>query len=348
MPHRFILQPYKGLSTRYHCPSCKHRDKTFVKYIDTETGGYINDVVGRCNRETSCGYHFTPKQYFQTNNIQLPIPNSQYQTPKPLPPTSFINNNCFKQTLSNYDSNNFVQYLINTFGNTITQSVLSKYFVGTSKHWQGATIFWQIDIQSKIRTGKIMLYNPKTGKRIKQPYNHITWVHSVLKQPNFQLKQCLFGEHLLKGNNKPVAIVESEKTSIIASVYLPQFIWLAVGSLSNLTQEKCNVLKGRKVVLFPDLNAFEKWCIKAIELKNITNFQVSNLLETKATVQDKIQGLDLADYLIRFNWLTFQYNQEIVSQDNSDKFIFWLKFNPNGGIFTISEHKFIIKPKLII
>ena len=146
-----------------------------------------------------------------------------------------------------------------------------------------------------------MLYNPTTGKRIKQPYNHITWVHSALKQPNFQLKQCLFGEHLLKGNNKPVAIVESEKTAIIASVYLPQFIWLAVGSLSNLNEKKCNVLKGRKIVLFPDLNAFDKWNCQAKTLKHITNFKLSNLLETIATNEEKRQGLDLADYLIRFN-----------------------------------------------
>lgn len=76
--------------------------------------------------------------------------------------------------------------------------------------------------------------------------------------PDFELKQCLFGEHLLRDKAKPIAIVESEKTAIIASVYLPQFIWLAVGSLTNLNAEKCSVLKGRTVTLFPDLNGFEK------------------------------------------------------------------------------------------
>jgi hypothetical protein len=48
-----------------------------------------------------------------------------------------------------------------------------------------------------------MLYNANTGKRIKEPFNHATWVHSVLKLPEFNLQQCFFGEHLLQGNNLP-------------------------------------------------------------------------------------------------------------------------------------------------
>ena len=36
-----------------------------------------------------------------------------------------------------------------------------------------------------------------------------------------ELKQCFFGEHLLREKTMPVAIVESEKTAIISSVYLP-------------------------------------------------------------------------------------------------------------------------------
>ena len=33
--HRFILEPYKGVSTRHTCPNC-HRQRCFSKYIDTE------------------------------------------------------------------------------------------------------------------------------------------------------------------------------------------------------------------------------------------------------------------------------------------------------------------------
>jgi hypothetical protein len=115
----------------------------------------------------------------------------------------------------------------------------------------------------------------------------------------------LVGSHLLIDKTKPVAIFESEKSAIIASVYLPQFICLAVGSLNNLNAEKCSILKGRSVTLFPDLNGFDKWSSKAKELSHLANFTVSDLLERKATPAERKQGLDLADYLIKFDYRAF-------------------------------------------
>ena len=75
--YRDILEKYKGKSSRYVCPECMQRNKTFTLYIDSETDLHINDSVGRCNRETSCGYHYTPKQYFQDNNIKTDKTNYQ-------------------------------------------------------------------------------------------------------------------------------------------------------------------------------------------------------------------------------------------------------------------------------
>jgi hypothetical protein len=80
---------------------------------------------------------------------------------------------------------------------------------------------------------------------------------------------------------------------------------MAVGSLTNLNAEKCSILKGRRVTLFPDLNGFEKWSNKAKELSHITRFMVSDLLERNATQAERKQGLDIVDYLIRFNYKDF-------------------------------------------
>jgi hypothetical protein len=311
--HRYILEPYKGMASRYRCPICQHRDKTFSLYIDTETGEQINPTVGRCNRESNCGHHYTPKQYFQDNDISFDTPKRKAQkaiivTPR-IKQISFVPIDLFKASLNEHEANYFVQFLMKLFSIDIASELISRYFIATSKFWKGATIFWQIDTRGKVRTGKIMLYSPTTGKRIKEPFNHINWVHKLLKTQDFELRQCLFGEHLLIDKTKPVAIVESEKTAVIASVYLPQFIWVAVGSLTNLNADKCSILKGRMITLFPDLNGFDKWSSKAKELSQLATFTVSDLLERKASEAEKKQGFDIADYLIKFD-----YKQFVISE----------------------------------
>lgn len=361
MSYKYILEPYKGNKSRFNCPKCEHRDKTFSLYIDTDTGEYLNSKVGRCNRESNCGFHYTPKQYFQDNGILFEPAQPKVYKPKPKPkPVSLIPVEYLKASLKEYETNHFIQYLIKLFGVEITTELINSYFLATSRYWNGATVFWQIDIKGNIRTGKIMLYNPTTGKRVKEPFNHISWVHKALKQPEYELKQCLFGEHLINQSFfKPVAIVESEKTAVIASVYLPQFIWVAVGSLSNLNAEKCKVLKGRTVVLFPDLKGFEKWSEKANELSSIADFKVSDLLERKATEAEKERGLDLADYLIKFDFKDFALpeqppalqpkegvsNEIDIIEQGAKEFEKWLTENQQGGIFQYGNERFAVKLK---
>jgi hypothetical protein len=108
--------------------------------------------------------------------------------------------------------------------------------------------------------------------------------------------------------DKTVAIVESEKSAIIASAIMPDLIWLAAGNLNGLSIEKCQVLKGRDVILFPDLGAFEKWSEKAKMLNSLSpspcgegsgvRYSISTLLENIATPEAKADGLDVADFMI--------------------------------------------------
>lgn len=333
--HRFILEPYQGQNSRYHCPGCHQREKTFSLYVDTETGAYINPVVGRCNREINCGYHYTPRQFFMDNptaasqipkykglslqnagkNLKQQPWQQSWQRNQQQRHISYIPDAIFKGSLKNYDTNYLTNFLQNSFGADITSNLIKKYLIGTSEYWNGASVFWQIDLNGHIRTGKIMLYCPETGKRVKKPTNHISWAHTQIQQRDFNLKQCLFGEHLLKDTTKPVAVVESEKTAVIASVYLPQFIWLAVGGKNNIKEENLKVLSGRKIIFFPDLNCFENWSLKAKELSFLANFSVSDLLERKATPEEKEQGFDLADYLIKLNHKDFNKPEPIPVPD---------------------------------
>jgi hypothetical protein len=270
-----------------NCPCGKsNRDGKFAPYVDCEKYGYCH----------SCGQTFLPPIEKMEQSQILPQKNETRPT-KIERPISFFPNDFFRQSMDNYNENNFVQFLIDRFGVDNTIELVARYQIGTSKQWKGATIFWQIDQKERIRTGKIMLYNRTTGKRIKEPYNHVL----AVKHPNenSNLKQCLFGEHLIQDNKQPIAIVESEKTAIISSYFFPKYIWLATGGKTQMRAEKMAVLRGRTVVLFPDLKAFDEWKQKAVEFSNIATFKVSDLLERKATSEDKQCSFDLADYLLK-------------------------------------------------
>jgi len=219
------------------CPQCK-KEKAFNRYIDTENNNvYIDDRVGKC---LFCSFSYSPKIFFQDNMIQGLQKSAEPIAPKKTcfkpslashpslsepKQVSFIDPKIFQNSLTAYGKNEFVSFLRAKFGSETTSKLISKYYIGTSNYWPGATIFWQIDKQWKIRSGKVMLYDAKEGKRSKDPYKHPSWVHTVLDLSDYNLEQCFFGEHLLKLNpTAPIAIVESEKTAIIASVFLPEFI----------------------------------------------------------------------------------------------------------------------------
>jgi hypothetical protein len=301
------------------CPICStKRRKKHQKcmMLDWQTG------IGTCQH---CGEVIQLHSYKRNNDKPTKIIPKPTKIPTKIitkstkAQRSIIDNQLLVKSRNRFKVNNLYTFLISIFGHIKAKELTDKYYLGTAKHWKGATVFWQIDQRKQIRTGKIMLYNANSGKRIKQPFNHIAWVHKVLKIEDFNLEQCFYGEHLIT-KFRQIAIVESEKTAIIASGYLPQYIWLAVGSLNNLSANRCKVLEGKTITLYPDLNAYDKWCEKAkqIEKKLNIKFIVSDLLEQKATYDDKQQGLDLADYLIKHN-----YKQQYMSKDmqNLDKMI---------------------------
>ncbi len=274
-------------SKKFICPKCNKR--TFVKYLETETNNYLNNDFGRCDRETNCGCHNTPKK--ESNNT------FQIKHIAPIKPT-FHNYNIVSQSLKSYKKNNFVQFLKSMFSEVEVEDAIRKYSIGTSKIWNGATVFWQIDNNQKVRHGKIMLYSSITGKRVKNKEGKafISSARSVLKLDKFVLNQCLFGLHLInKTNPKTIAIVESEKTAIIMSIFKPEYIWLSTGSKSGFKYDMLKPIKDFKIVAFPDNSEYTDWLNKAIDL-NTHGFKifVNDWIENNAFKE----GVDLADVLI--------------------------------------------------
>ncbi|MBR2630541.1 MAG: hypothetical protein IKD25_03290, partial [Bacteroidaceae bacterium] len=62
MSHYYTLQKYTNPSSRHTCPACG-RQRCFTLYVDPD-GRPLHETVGRCDHESSCGYHRTPRQYF--------------------------------------------------------------------------------------------------------------------------------------------------------------------------------------------------------------------------------------------------------------------------------------------
>ena len=161
-----------------------------------------------------------------------------------------------------------------------------------------AAVFWQEDIDGGIRTGKIMNFDPTTGKRLKGEASVVSWAHSLLRKEGalpegWELTQCLYGEHLLgRYPEATVALVEAYKTAHVGAILMPEYVWVAVDSMSGLTAERLAPLRGRRVVLFPDEGrGFEEWSRRIGPISRDVGFEyrVSTFMEGRT------KGSDIAD-----------------------------------------------------
>ena len=77
-------------------------------------------------------------------------------------------------------------------------AALKRYHVGGTP--DGATLWWQIDEQGRVHTGKAMQYNSLTGHRVKEQGFPVNWAHRMRlygEPTDLVVPQCLFGLHLI-------------------------------------------------------------------------------------------------------------------------------------------------------
>lgn len=333
--YRFSLD---RTSKKHRCPQCERI--TFVRYVDNQTGDYLPEHYGRCDREANCTYFLNPysdgfakaiESDSQQHFVHHSPPKQEQKAGQPEP--AFIPVEVLNSTLQGYEENVFLQNLLNRvpfpFDAADIEEVVSMYWLGTITEGfrRGAVCFPFIDICGRVRAIQVKQFDET---------NHTTgtgFLHAMLKSQfeatgatkpdwlaaylnNEKKVSCLFGEHLLKQHPRnPVALVEAPKTAIYGTLYfgLPDneesLLWLAVYNLSSLNLSRCKVLQGRRVLLFPDLSktghAFNDWSAKAKQMEAQlpkTQFIVSDLLETNASEEERAAGCDLADYLIKLDW----------------------------------------------
>ena len=240
-----------------------------------------------------------------------------------------------KKTMKAIAQDNLVKWILNDIRWDYVQSlrvmpVLAEYCVGHGKN--GHTIFWQIDEQKRVRTGKMMKYypqgHPKFGHRDKEASWNFDFIHSTLSRhwdeehgvmtdeppypfpniynPDKQEPQLtFFGMHLLDkyGKSATVNIVESEKTAVLMAIAYGNHatqVWMACGGLEMITRERLKPIidRGRRIVLFPDRDGIEKWKVK-VEQMHYERLSIDTKPVTEWWKPEDGEKADIADVVIR-------------------------------------------------
>ena len=201
--------------------------------------------------------------------------------------------------------NQLIDLLLRLYPQQAVLMACQRYLVGFNSFKTGnlgdALIYWQVNEQRKIINAKRIHYLAD-GHRNKQ-YPPI-----VMYPDN---PQCLFGQHLINDDpEQPVAIVESEKSALIMSIAMPEYQWMACGSLNNFNERFLEPLRHRKVVAFPDLDSRRDkksglsvstaaWLQEAQRLKaQGWNIRVDLWLEKNANTAQRLAKLDIADFAL--------------------------------------------------
>lgn len=142
-------------------------------------------------------------------------------------------------------------FLSGIYGSDKVRAAFDKYNVSTGLRERNTGIigtrFWYKDKQGRLCHDKTMFYKPD-GHRCKE----CPPMRKYKRKWGYR-GECLFGEDSLV-SGKPVFVVESEKTAIIAYLEYPDFNWVACGGKSALKK-----LDGYDMWLVPDMDAAEEW-----------------------------------------------------------------------------------------
>ena len=322
----FIVHPVKQC---YKCFTCGAK------------GGVVDFLMNHEKLSYPDAIRYLGKKY----NIETDMTDFNYTPPppraKPEPlPTLELPKHIMAGTLlpEALEKDNLIAYIrtgVNwdTMQRKRVEEMINLYCVGHGKH--GHTIFWQLDEEGKLRTGKMMKYyppgHPQFGHKDKESSWRFDFIHSTLakhwdaekrefvEEPPYpyphlydpskqEARITFFGYHLLnrwkqKGIEQDVKIVESEKSAILMAIAYGNHakqLWIACGGIEMLTRERLKPLidQGRRIILYPDRDGIEKWRIKAEQL-HYDRVTVDDTPVTKWWKPEDGEKADIADVVIR-------------------------------------------------
>lgn len=307
----YLLRPYReGGKTK--CPRCGK--KSFTPYIEGETRQVLDDNVGRCDHVCSCGYHKTPKEYFDEDALRA-VRRLQWIYSQPIPEPKPLPDKIDFGTAEEWDLrqmsigglySDLIICLTHYFPCENIDRAVRAYHIQRYTPQRNFTMFPCIDIHGRVKDVAVMQYNDDMHR------GDITFWYRGNRQwrermecehPNgYAFDFCFFGEHLLAMNKEAtVVVVESQKTALMGSIIAPDKIWLASCGCERLSINMCYRLKGRHVILIPDKGMEDAWNAKVKALQSNNKYlrpddQVDiSLLRFMDAFPDKPDNTDIAD-----------------------------------------------------
>lgn len=295
-------------------------------------GGVVDFLMNYAKMAYPDAIRYLGKKY----NIETDGVDIDYTPPPPKPappplPTLELPKRIMAGGLLKVENNTLVKWIRTGINWDVVQrsridQVLNHYAIGNSQ--QGMAIFWQMDEQGKLRTGKMMKYRTDGHRDKSQGYN-FDWIHSALSRkwvngeavyeapwphpdlfnPDEQeMRSCYFGLHLLdkykrKDVEQTVNIVESEKTAILMAIAYGnnvKQVWMACGGIENINRDKLKAIidQKRRIILYPDRDGIEKWRIKCEQL-HYDRVTLNTEPVTKWWKPEDGEKADIADVVIR-------------------------------------------------
>lgn len=300
-----------GANYRCVCPNPLHEDKSPSCYISPSKNiahcfscGWHSDGIGLVQLMEKCSYAEALRKIADINHIPI-IEGQGFSVPEYNPNLTRKKNR--KQEPTHIDAshlngslgNSFVKWLCAIADKKAVKETCELYRIGSKND---DVVFWYINQNDEIVDGKVMRYK-EDGHRNKEkpPY----FLHGYVCKEGERDILPFFGEHLLSMQelkDKPVGIVESEKTAIICNIFEPFYVWLATGGKTNGTtnmREKMRPLRGRKVFVFPDADAVQMWGEIVSSLRFAYEIELTTEWMEQATEKDG-EKYDIADIMVRY------------------------------------------------
>lgn len=293
----------------------KSISKLSSRYNEAENNRKFNNALHTNNKVGIASFIYMCRQHgIDTNRFYI---KGDVDCAQPIAPVVNHRQRCVtpvavprKYVVRSLDRNlrsDFVSYL-NTLVADVDRivDIVNAYQLGVTK--DGHVIYWYIDKDDVVRMGKVMAYK-LDGHRNKS-VTPLSIPKELSKRgelsADYAIKQTLFGEHLLSlptNAEKPIGIVESEKSAVICLLCIPDLLWMATGSKGNLQEERLSAIKEHPAILFPDTDkdgeAYRQWMNRSKELNaKGWHLQTSDYLERVAITEQRQAKIDIADLMI--------------------------------------------------